>query len=407
MIKSLVSGASGLLTGQSASSVFSSASESLFSDNINTSHSVKTFLTYYGSANSGAKNELITNYWFIPIMNNFLPNDSNPAKNFARCGLSTTACQRGELEYHILDVQIPQYGIETISYSDMTGSYNRPGQSIANAMSKTFSIQILNTKLNLIDTVFASWIAEVGAATWIYDSVPYAVCDFSVVIYTPGIKSGSLPSMQSIPFIGADPSTKVNAKLNSGLSLSNATSLGGVLNDENKAQAALESNSPESGLESAASGNYNISTYTFKNCYPINIELYNATNNSNDKFTRSVTFSFDTLHINAYYPSPEYNSTASIIGGTLLKLGMPIVNKLSMAIGDKINSALDNTIGKLSKKITDKINAGSAKLVSFGTNLNKPKTSKINYKFVNGNTGNTKTSDIKSTDIRRTFQTTF
>lgn len=407
MVKSLVSGASNLLTGHSASSVFSSTSESLFSDNINTSHSVKTFLTYYGSANSGAKNELITNYWFIPIMNNFLPNNCNPAKNFDRAGLSTEACQKGELEYHILDVQMPQYGIETTMYSDMTGSYNRPGQAMANATSKTFSIQILNTKLNLIDTVFASWIDEIGSSTWIYDIQPYATCDFSVVIFTPGIKSGSIPGMQSIPFVGADPSTKVNAKLNSELSLSNAASLGGVVNTENKAQTNLETNSPELGLEAVAAGNYNISTYTFKNCYPINIELYNATNNSNDKFTRSVTFSFDTLHINAYYPSPNYNSTASIIGGTLLKLGMPIVNKLSMAIGDKINSVLDNTIGKFTKKITDKINSGSAKIVSFGTNLNKPKTEKINYKFVNGNTGNTKTSDIKSSDIKRTFQTTF
>lgn len=398
--------------GDIASSVLKGGKPSaIFNDNINTKHSVKTFLTYFGSGNGGAKNELITDYWFIPILDNISPSSSDsltPASNFAKCGF--TGYDKGDLEYHILNVSIPTYGIETTSYQDITGSYTRPGQAIATATTKTFTVDMLNTKSNVIDFVFAQWIDEVGSTTWKYPSAPYATCRFTVIIFTPGTASGfptitnlNLPAFGSF---GSMPDT--GSWFNDNIT-SNFNKLTSKLNPTNQSSVGNGSTVADKTIKQLASQNYTISTYTFNNCYPINIELYQATNDEKLKFTRTITFAFDTFAINANYPSPKYNSMLRAIGNTILGMGVNVLNKMTAIANDAIGSMLDKTVGKLTDKLSSYTAKGLADTFSATKKLTPSDTGKTaKYTFKNNNSvSGIKTSDITSSDIKRTFKSTF
>lgn len=367
-----------------ATSALKGGSIGAFVKNTNpASHSVHSFITYYNNTNADAMHNLVYQTWFIPIMTDFSPSNCKPVDSFNEC--SFTGYEEGELEYHIMDITIPNISVPTTQYNDATGSYTRPSTGITNASSKQFSINILNTKTNVIDKAFYDWMTEVGNNIWNYSEKPYTTCTFKVIMYSPG-QSNSFNPISNLPIIGS------------------------LANDAFSAVGdfVLGNDTPPAGSDQAFAksllgNNHLLSIYTFTDCYPIDIELCSATNTETGKFTRKVTFAFDDLLVDAYFPSKSDNSSLKALGGELLNMGTTAINKALTPLTDKLENVLDTSfVSKFFKNIRDKKDELTNSLVKYAINKDENDLG-IDYKFKqdNSNIGNSKHSDLMQLSINQ------
>lgn len=371
-----------------ATSALKGGSIGAFVKNTNpASHSVHSFITYYNNTNADAMHNLVYQTWFIPIMTDFSPDNCKPVDSFKEC--SFTGYADGELEYHIMDITIPNISVPTTQYNDATGSYTRPSTGITNASSKQFSINILNTKTNVIDKAFYDWMTEVGNNIWNYSEKPYTTCTFKVIMYSPGQSNGFNP-ISNLPIIGS-------------LASGTFSAVGSAIGDRIFGNDTPPIGSDQAFAKSLLGDNHLLSIYTFTDCYPIDIELCSATNTETGKFTRKVTFAFDDLLVDAYFPSKSDNSSLKALGGELLNMGTTAINKALTPLTDKLENVLDTSfVSKFFKNIRDKKDELTNSLVKYAINKDENDLG-IDYKFKqdNSNVGNSKHSDLMQLSINQ------
>ena len=195
-----------------------------------------------------------------------------------------------DFKYYVQNITLPNIKIDTeyISNFTTTEPIGKDGIWVV-PENNNISISLLDMAAPLHEYIFYPWLAEVGLAQWMYNSMPFTKADICISFMFPNYTSGSEeePGMLDSLF-----------------------------------SAIANTISEGSGDNPLGRPSFQ---YIFKNCYPTRMDLISPSNSPSDQFTRNIDFTFSHLII----------KTSGVVT-------LPIAKKLANAIGNRVINPLTN-----------------------------------------------------------------
>lgn len=141
--------------------------------------SLQNFLTNFNTTNHNV-HKIDSLNTFTAQFTNFSPPTSNVLE-ISRANLNNIFdVYDSKFHYYIQSVSMPDFTIsESDAASTLAGSFKTHTFSLIPS-SQELRLQILNTKVPIIENFFLPWLQEIQSPQWIYDNVPYTKATFSI-----------------------------------------------------------------------------------------------------------------------------------------------------------------------------------------------------------------------------------
>lgn len=162
------------------------------------------FITTFNSGNRNVYKIDPLNTFSLKI--DFSPTDSKIIEQIKNCKFSEVSEFSANLGKFVQQINLPNFSvtsgssIETVVHSAMTH------KELLNPDSQTFSMDVINTKVPILEEIFYPWMREIQYPAWHYKTQPYTTADLTIDLTSHSDVSYHLLNCRPIQFDTFNPS---------------------------------------------------------------------------------------------------------------------------------------------------------------------------------------------------------
>lgn len=105
----------------------------------------------------------------------FTPEDSKIPGLFSDCGLDIRS-----FGMFIQSIQIPEFNVNSDTTADTILTSIQTHKIILSPASNTITLDLINTRVPVIENIIYPWMMELRSPAWLYESRPYSVANITV-----------------------------------------------------------------------------------------------------------------------------------------------------------------------------------------------------------------------------------
>lgn len=110
----------------------------------------------------------------------FKPGESKIISRITKCGFSGVDEFNQNLSKFVQRVQLPNFTVNADTPADTVANAAIMHKMLLNPEQQTFTMDVINTKVPLLEEVFYPWLREIQYPSWQYSSQPFTTADLEI-----------------------------------------------------------------------------------------------------------------------------------------------------------------------------------------------------------------------------------
>lgn len=110
----------------------------------------------------------------------FEPDNSKIIQRMTECKFSSLDEFNGNIDKFVQRIQLPNFTVTADTNADTIAHMAIMHKMLLNTEQQTFTMDVINTKVPLLEEVFYPWLREIQYPSWQYEGQPYTTADLEI-----------------------------------------------------------------------------------------------------------------------------------------------------------------------------------------------------------------------------------